>query len=111
MIVPVFSIAHLIQHTPCSATMTEVPVYLNFVKNACALRLKPWNIAIILVALLPVRFKHHSKVHGHTITVKEQQIQNDENIKNLFVLLFLPLDALFNTAMLMLCGGSRMRQC
>jgi hypothetical protein len=91
--------------------MREVPVYLKFGKNACALRLKPLNIAITLMALIPVCFKYYSKVHGQTTAVKEQQIQNEENLKNLFVLMFLPLDALFNTAMIMLCGGSRMRQC
>ena len=81
---------------------TEWPVYLSLGNIVSTIRSKPSNLAIILVALLPVLPKYRFKDRGKTTAMKEQQIQNQEDSRKVFELIFHPLDALFNTGRLML---------
>jgi len=72
---------------------------------------KPSNLASILVAPPYIPPKYHFKGHGTTTAMKEQHIHNLGILRTLLKLIVCPLDALCNTAKLMLCAGSRMRQC
>jgi len=89
----------------------ECPWYLSLGNIHSMIISKPFNLGSIPVALLPVPPKHHFKWHGKTTAVREQQIHNQEVLRKVFELIFDPLDALFNTGKLMLCGDGRMRQC
>jgi len=88
------------------------PVYLSLRNIDLTIRSKPSNVASTLVALLPVPPKYHFKGHGKITAMKGQQIHNREVLRNVFELIFRPLDALFNNGKLTLCvRDGRMQQC
>jgi len=75
------------------------------------IRSKPSDIASILVAPFPVPPEYHSKGHGKTTTVKDQQILTREVFKKVFELILSPLQRLLNTGKLRLCADGRMQRC
>jgi hypothetical protein len=111
MIVPLFGSSDQIHLTYYLGDKKKWPIYLNLENIDSTIRSKPSNLASILVALLSIPPKYHFEGHVQTTAVKEQQIHNREVLRNVFELIFCPLDTLFNTGKLMLCADSRMRQC
>jgi hypothetical protein len=71
---------------------------------------KPFNLASILLALLPIRPKYQFTRPGTTPAMKEQQSHIQEGGRKLFEHIVHPFDALLNTGKLMLCLDGQMRQ-
>jgi len=111
MIVPLFGSSDMTHLANYSGDKNDWPVYLSPGNIDSTIRSKPWNLASILVAHLPVPLKYLFKGQWKITALKERQIHNWEVLRKVFMLMFRPLDTLFNTRMHMHCADSWMPQC
>jgi len=110
MIAPLFSSWDQTHLTNYSGNNEEWPVYFSLRNIDAMIRSKSSNFASNLIAPLPIPPEYHFDGHWKTTTVKELQSHIWEVLRKVFELISSPLDSLSNTAQLLLCANSRMRQ-
>jgi hypothetical protein len=110
-IVPIFGSSDQTHLTNYSGDKKEWLIYLSLGNINSMIRSKPSSLASVVVALLPLPPKHHHRGHGKTAAIKEQQEYNREVLRQVFEIIFRPLDAVFEKGKPMLCADGKMRQC